>query len=275
MAAVHSISAHAEALFKIGPLPVTNSMVVTWIVTIGLVLLVRAASKNMKLVPTGAQNFVEFLVESIYEMLEGIIGHQFIKRTFPFLATVLIFIAACNLTGLIPGFGTVGWGHMADHGFEVTRPVLRPANADVNMTAAMSATFLVLFCVWYYQAQGFFGALGHLFAPKGGVIPKSGILRYIVGFPLVTIFIFVGLLEVISIFLVRPFGLSIRLFGNIYAGDNLLEAMNHILPAPWSAIAMLPFYFLELLVAVVQAMVFMLLCAAFTAAAVMHEEEGH
>lgn len=268
MAVAHSILPHAEPLFNIGPLPVTNSMVVTWIVTLGLVLLVRAASKNMKLVPTGVQNFVEFLVESIYEMLEGIVGHDFIRRTFPFLATVLIFIAACNLTGLLPGFGTIGWGEASAHGFEVTKPVLRPANADINMTGAMAMTFLVLFCVWYYQAQGFMGAVKHMFAPKGGMTGFLGAVMW-------PIFIFVGLLEMISIFLVRPFGLSIRLFGNIFAGDNLLEAMNHIVPAPWSAITMLPFYFLELLVAVVQAMVFMLLCAAFTAAAVMHEEEGH
>ena len=269
MTAEHfTIPTSAEPLFHIGPLPVTNSMVVAWMVALGLILLVQAGTKKVQLLPGGLQNFLEFVVESLYSMLEGIIGPDFVRRTFPFLATVFIFILACNWTGLIPGFATIGWGHATEHGFEVTRPLLRPANADVNMTASMALTFTVLWCVWYYQAHGFVGALKHLFGPKGGM---GGYILIV----LVPIFLFVGLLEVVSIFFVRPLGLTIRLYGNIYAGDNLLEAMSNIIPAPWSAITMLPFYFLELIVGIVQALVFMLLCAAFTTAAVMHEEEGH
>ncbi len=268
MAVEHSIPTSAESLFALGPLPVTNSMVVAWTVALALILLVQVGTRKVQLLPGGLQNFLEFVVEGLHSLLEGIIGPAFVKRTFPFLATVFIFILACNWTGLIPGFATIGWGHATEHGFEVTRPLLRPANADVNMTASMALTFTVLWCVWYYQAQGFVGAFKHLFAPKGGM---TGFIFVV----LVPIFFFVGLLELVSIFFVRPLGLTIRLFGNIYAGDNLLEAMGNIIPAPWSAIAMLPFYFLELIVGFVQALVFMLLCAAFTTAAVMHEDEGH
>ena len=268
MAAEHAIPTAAEALFNIGPLPVTNSMVVAWVVALGLIAVVQLGTRKVQLLPGGLQNFLEFVVESLHDLLEGIIGPHFVKRTFPFMATVFIFILCCNWSGLIPGFATIGWGHAGEHGFEVTRPLLRPANADVNMTATMALTFTILWCVWYYQAHGFVGALKHLFAPKGGM--RGAILVV-----LVPIFIFVGLLEMVSIFFVRPLGLTIRLYGNIYAGDNLLEAMSNIIPAPWSAITMLPFYFLELIVGIVQALVFMLLCAAFTTAAVMHEEEGH
>jgi F-type H+-transporting ATPase subunit a len=74
---------------------------------------------------------------------------------------------------------------------------------------------------------------------------------------------------------VRPLGLTVRLFGNIDAGDSLLEAMGGVLAFPFNVLTLLPFYFLELLVGIVQALVFMLLCAAFTTAAIMHEEEGH
>jgi F-type H+-transporting ATPase subunit a len=268
MAAEHSIPTFAEPLFNIGPLPVTNSMVVTWAVTLGLIVLVRAGTRNLQLRPTGLQNVLEFIVESLFKLLEGIIGHDFARRTFPFLATVFLFILVCNWTGLIPGFGTIGWGHPGPHGFEVTRPLLRPSNADVNMTMAMALTFTVLWCVWYVQAQGPVGAIKHLFAPKGGMKGAGW-------WALLLVFVFVGLLEMVSIFFVRPLGLTVRLFGNIYAGDNLLEAMGHLVPPPLSIVTLLPFYFLELLVGIVQALVFMLLCASFTAAAVMHEEEEH
>jgi F-type H+-transporting ATPase subunit a len=136
------------------------------------------------------------------------------------------------------------------------------------MTMSMAVTFTVLWLFWYYKAHGAVGALKHLFAPKGGM--RGAILIV-----LVPVFMFVGVLELISIFFVRPLGLSVRLFGNVFAGDNLLEAMNHIVKFPLDVLALLPFYFLELLVGIVQALVFMLLCAAFTTAAIMHEEEGH
>lgn len=268
MAAGHVIPTHAEPLFNIGGLPVTNSMVVTWVVTLAIVLVVQAATRRIKLVPSGAQNVLEFVVESLYEMLEGIIGSHFVRRTFPFLATVFIFILCCNWTGLIPGFGSIGWGQATEHGFHVGLPLLRPTNADVNMTMSMAVTFTVLWIGWFVQAQGVGGAFKHLFAPQGGM--KGAILVV-----LVPIFIFVGLLEVVSIVFVRPLGLTVRLFGNIYAGDSLLEAMAGVLRFPWNVLTLLPFYFMELLVGIVQALVFMLLCAAFTTAAIMHEEEGH
>ncbi|MCX7825203.1 MAG: F0F1 ATP synthase subunit A [Verrucomicrobiae bacterium] len=268
MATEHSIPTFAEPLFNLGPLPVTNSMVVTWAVALGLVAVVRIGTRRLQLVPSGLQNFLEFVVESVYGMLESIIGPQFVRRTFPFLATLFIFILACNWTGLIPGFGTIGWGETGEHGFRVLKPLLRPTNADLNMTLAMALTFTVLWVFWYYQAHGAAGALKHLFAPKGG-------MRGFILVVLVPVFIFVGLLELISVFFVRPLGLTVRLYGNIFAGDNILEAMNHILPFPLDVLTLLPFYFLELLVGVVQALVFMLLCASFTTAAIMHEEEGH
>ncbi|MBM3890419.1 MAG: F0F1 ATP synthase subunit A, partial [Verrucomicrobia bacterium] len=249
-------------------LPVTNSMVVTWAVALALVVVVQLGTRRLQLVPSGLQNFLEFVVESVYEMLESIIGPQFVRRTFPFLATIFIFILSCNWTGLIPGFGTIGWGVTGEHGFRVLKPLLRPSNADLNMTLSMALTFTVLWVYWYFKAHGPLGALKHLFAPKGG-------MRGVILVVLVPVFIFVGLLELISVFFVRPLGLTVRLYGNIFAGDNILEAMNHIVPFPLDVLTLFPFYLLELLVGIVQALVFMLLCASFTTAAIMHEEEGH
>ena len=90
---------------------ITNSMVVSWIVAIGLIIFARVATRDMKGVPGGAQNLLEWLVEGLYGFLESIIGPHLVKRTFWFLATIFIFILSANWFGLIPGVGTIGWGH--------------------------------------------------------------------------------------------------------------------------------------------------------------------
>src|SRR5258706_1816582 len=95
----------ATEIGRIGQFPVTNSMVVTWIVAIGLIIFAQIATRNMKEIPSGAQNFWEWMVESLYDFLEGIIDHDLVKKTFWFFASVFIFILFANWIGLIPGFG--------------------------------------------------------------------------------------------------------------------------------------------------------------------------
>jgi F-type H+-transporting ATPase subunit a len=252
----------AQALGRPGGF-VTNSMLVTWIVAVGVILFARFATRNIQKVPAGAQNFWEWLVESLYGLLEGVIGPGLVKKTFWFFATIFIFILATNWFGLIPGVGTVGWGVQGEHGFEVTRPLLRGGNADLNMTLAMAMTFFGLWIIWALQANGVKGFLLHLFGPKGDA---TGLLKWL----LALIFFLVGFLEVVSI-LFRPVSLSFRLYGNIFAGENMLEAMARLVPGlGW--LLPVPFYFLELLVGLVQALVFMLLTAVFTMLICLHEE---
>jgi F-type H+-transporting ATPase subunit a len=247
---------------------ITNSMIVTWIVAALLIVAAQAATRNVKLVPSGAQNFWEWLVEGVYGLLEGIVGADLVKKTFWFFATIFIFILATNWAGLIPGVGTIGWGHQTPDGFMVTNPVFRGGNADLNMTAAMSMIFFVLWTVWALQANGVKGFILHMFGPKGD---STGFLKIL----MILVFIFVGFLEVISIAF-RPISLSFRLFGNIFAGENMLESMAHLAGPIWGAILPIPFYFLELLVGLVQALVFMLLTAVFTMLICMHDDEhGH
>jgi len=250
-------------LIKIGNFAVTNSMLVTWIVAAGIIVFAQIATRRIKPIPSGIQNFWEWLVESLYNFLENIIGRELVGKTFWFFATLFIFILFVNWFGLIPGVGTIGWGH---HGpitgvFHVDRPLLRGGNADLNMTTAMAAIFFVLWFVWAIQAQGVGGFLKHLFAPKG---ETSGILKILMIF----IFFAVGWLEVVSI-LFRPIALSFRLFGNIYAGESILEALSSMIPALGWLIP-IPFYFLEVLVGFVQALVFMLLTAVFTLLIAQH-----
>jgi len=134
---------------------------------------------------------------------------------------------------------------------------------DLNLTLAMALVFFVCWVVWALQEIGPVGFAKELFAPKGD---STGLLKVLMIF----IFFAVGCLEIISI-LFRPVSLSFRLYGNIFAGENMLEAMSTIVPAlNW--LLPVPLYFLELLVGIVQALVFMLLTAVFTMLICQHEE---
>jgi F-type H+-transporting ATPase subunit a len=260
----HGLPADAPRIGRSGGAFVTSSMVVTWTVGLGLILFARYATRRMQMAPTGAQNFLEWLVETLYEFLEGIIGSELVKRTFWFFATVFIFILFTNWAGLIPGIGTIGWGKTGEHGFEISTPLLRGGNADLNMTAAMSMIFFVCWIIWAVQSVGVTGIFKDLFGPKGDTTGPLKVLMIIV-------FFLVGFLEVLSI-LFRPISLSFRLYGNIFAGENMLESMARLVPGlGW--LLPVPFYFMELLVGIVQALVFMLLTAVFTMLICMHQEE--
>jgi F-type H+-transporting ATPase subunit a len=262
------LPAAAPVILDLGFFKVTNSMVVTWTVAVLLIVLAQAATRNLKQVPEGLQNFWEWLVESLHDFLEGIVGSDLVKQTFWFFATVFIFILASNWFGLIPGVGTIGWGHPDASGslHHISEPVLRGVNADLNMTLAMSMVFFVCWTYWALKANGPAGFILHIFGPKGDT---TGLLKVL----MIAVFVLVGVLEVVSI-LFRPVSLSFRLFGNIFAGENMLETMTTL--GGWSAgwLLPIPFYFMELLVGLVQALVFMLLTSVFTLLICQHEE-GH
>jgi len=263
----HGLTPNAPVLTKIGPLSITNSMVVTWVVALGIIIIAQVATRNVKLIPSGLQNFVEYLVEGLYGFFESIVGKHMVKQTFWFFATIFIFILFTNWFGLLPGMGTVGWAEAGHHNEHISEPLMRGVNADLNMTLAMAAMFMVLWLFWSLQALGVGGFLGHIFNVKG-----HGVGFF--GFFLVIVFIFVGLIEVVSIG-VRPVALTFRLYGNIFAGENILETVMNLGGPYFGWLAVLPFYFLEILVGLVQALVFALLTSVFTALMCEHHDEEH
>ncbi len=247
-------------------IPISNSMIMVWIVAALIILVAQMATREVKIVPEGLQNFVEMLVEGMYDFFKDILGDHMVKKTFWFFCTVFIFILFSNWFGLIPGLGTIGFGHEeAGHGFKVTEPLLRGVNADLNMTASMALLFFFLWTVWSLQELGPGGFAGHIFQVKGH---GKGFM----GFFLVAVFIFVGGIEIVSI-CVRPVALMFRLYGNIFAGENILESIMHMGGPILGGIFVLPFYALELLVGLVQAMVFALLTSVFTALMCEHHDE--
>jgi F-type H+-transporting ATPase subunit a len=242
---------------------ITNSMLVSWAVALGLIIFAQVATRHMRRIPQGAQNFWEWMVGGLSNFLEGIIGPHLTRRTFWYFATVFIFILFCNWIGLIPGVGTIGWNVRFSDGHTEWRPLLRGVNADLNMTLAMALVFFACWIIWSMQEVGPVGFVKELFAPKG---ESTGLLKVV----LIVVFLAAGLIEIISI-LFRPVSLGFRLYGNIFAGENMLETMSRLIPGlGW--LLPIPFYFMELLVGLVQALVFMLLTAVFTLLMCQHEE---
>jgi F-type H+-transporting ATPase subunit a len=252
----------------------TNSSLVA-LTVLGVILwFSRRATTNMQLVPHPSQNLFEFIVEFFYGQVESIVGPKLAPKSFPLLATLFIFILVSNWFGLLPGVGTIGWGE--GHGSlvlsEVDRPLLRPPTADLNMNVGMA---LIVFVVWGWltiREVGVWGFLKHNFGPKGG-------LTGIMGAIMVVIFFFVGLIELLSI-LLRNVTLPMRLYGNIFAGETVLHTMSSIMDAKGPVVSFLgsvllplPFYFMELLVGLLQAMVFTLLTAVYIKLSTTHDDE--
>jgi len=278
-----SVPLNAEPVWADAPVPfaeyITNSIVTTFIVILFVLWFARGATRHMQMVPGQRQNLFEALIEGLYVMLEGIVGKHMIKKTFGFFASVFIFLIFSNWFGLIPGVGSIGWGPSTGGFMSVSvveEPLLRPGSADLNLTLGLAAVSMVLWFIWSVREVGFVGLIQHIFAPKGGM---TGVL----GAVLVPVFLVVGLFELISIS-TRLLSLSLRLFGNIYAGENILGMMITIgrefgLGPVGSAIASviipIPFYVLEFGVGALQAFVFMLLCAVYVQLTTTHEEGSH
>ena len=262
--AEHGVSPQALELVPF----VTNSIFVGLIVLALVYWFVSGATKNMSLIPHGKQNFAESVIEFLYSQVESIVGKKVAPSAFPLLATLFLFILVSNWFGLLPGVGTIGWGEGSMWATEVEKPLFRPVTADLNATLGMT---LIVFVVWTYltvRETGVWGFLVHTFGPKGG-------LKGIMGLVMVFIFFAVGLIEVFSI-LLRNLTLPMRLYGNIYAGENVLHTMsamagNNIL---LKVLFQLPFYFMELLVGVLQAMVFTLLTSVYIKLSTEHDEHG-
>lgn len=233
MAEVH-VTLAAEKLFDIGFLPVTNTLLTTWLVTAILIAFAFAATKKVSLVPTGLQNVAEAIVEPLQDLVSSLAGNKS-KVFLPIVGSFFFFILFGNYFGLLPGIGSIGFHR--DHTFI---PFLRTINSDLNTTAAL--------------------AIVSLLATHFLAIKYLGVTSYIAKWiSLNPIMLFVGFLEIIGEF-TKVVSLSFRLFGNIYAGEVVLHTATLNV---FAYIVPIPFYFLELLVGFIQALIFSILTLVF------------
>jgi len=254
------VSAKAEVLFNVGPLPVTNSMVTSWLVAIVLIVLIRLAVRKPTLVPSKGQAIVESLVQGILDLISPIVGSKVARPAFPLLVCLFIFILTQNWSGLFPGVGTL---FMRNHEGEWLE-LVRPGNADMNGTVALA---LVSTAGWLYFIMRYAGpklVLLDLFGNKADRKEIPAAIYYFLFF----VFFAVGIIEVISI-VFRPVSLSFRLFGNVFGGENLIHAMSGL--SRWGL--PIPFYFLEILIGFVQALVFTLLSSVYIGLICNHGDE--
>jgi len=237
-------------------------MITAWISTAVLFGLFFIGTRNMKLVPTGLQNFLELIVEAAANFIEDPAGEKHGRWFFPVCTTIFLFVVANAWVSLIPGFETI-----SIHG----EPLLRSANTDLNIPAALAVVSFCFVEYWGFKAKGIsylktffhFGPLcqavkliftGNIKAGAGGLL--NGVVA-----------IFAGLLEILS-HLIRMMSFTFRLFGNMTAGMILVMIMLFLVPWVLPTI----FYGMEAFFGFVQAMIFGGLTLGFACAAVMEEE---
>ncbi len=237
---------------------ITNSMVTGWTVSTLLILLVLWLVGKPSVLPSKGQAVIESLIEALRELFEPIVGKHAFPIAFPLLVTFFIFILFHNWMGLFPGVGTIGWGHDTAHGFHITSPLIRPHNSDFNGTIALSAISFGAWAIIVFKIAGPRVILIDLFGNKA---EKSETPGWLYPF-LAIVFLLVGCIEVFSIF-IRPFTLSVRLFGNVFGGENLLHGTGFFFI----------FYFMELLVGLIQALVFTLLTSVYIGLLCNHGED--
>ncbi|HEX7171111.1 MAG TPA: F0F1 ATP synthase subunit A [Candidatus Limnocylindria bacterium] len=245
------VAIKGEELFHLGPIAVTNSMVGTLIATVFLASLAFWASRNSTVVPGRLQGFLEFPLE----FLGGVIKAQHPTRwraILPPIITIFLLVLAANYVGLLPGVGTIGL-HVVEDGHEATAPVIRPASADLNFTLALALIAFVLFVSWGIRANGLRGYLKETFVANPPYMT-----------PLMTPIHIVSELS-------RIISLSMRLFGNIFAGEILLAVMLALTFAVVPAI----FLGLEAIFGAVQALVFALLTLTYITLATAGHGGGH
>lgn len=242
------ISLTAEHLFNIGNiLPVTNSLLTSWVVMVLLVIFSFLMTRKLSLVPGNLQSIGEILIEGLESLFSSVL-HEKTKLFFPLLATYFIYIISLNWAGLLPGVGTIGIEKIED-GYKAFVPLFRAGTADLNTTLALS-----LVAVLIIQISG---------------IKTLGVsyLKKFINFSNPIMF-FVGILELISEFS-KIISFTFRLFGNIFAGEVLLTVIAFLMPI----IVPLPFLGLELFVGFIQALVFSMLTCVFLSLATV--KEGH
>lgn len=251
MAEIHIPGFAPEVIAHIGPVAITNTMINAWLALIILLGVGLFLSRRLRTSPGKFQNGAEYILEILQEYFDQVTGSREKTRRFlPIVGSVFFFILLSNWMGLLPGTGSI-----TVHG----HPLLRPANTDLNLTVAMALVSVISSHLFAFGAIGFF-AHANKFIQIGTVI-KSIQKGPIAIFTALVEFV-VGIIEVIGE-AAKVLSLSLRLFGNIFAGEVLISVISGLV----GAIVPAPFMMLEILVGLIQAAVFSMLTLVYLSVA--------
>ena len=229
---MQEISLKAEELFKIGSFAVTNSLFLTFAVSLILIALAFIIYKKINIIPGKLQGGAEMAIESFLDLMGSTLGSkEKAEKHLPLIITIFIFILASNLLGIFPGVGSF----TINHGINKV-PLFRSPAADLNFTLAFAVISVVVTNILGMMAVGVLPHMRKFFNFKNPIT------------------FFIGILEIVSEF-AKIISLSFRLFGNVFAGEVLLTIIFFLAPY----FIPLPFLFLELFVGLIQAFLFAML----------------
>ena len=239
------ISIHAEELWRIGGMAVTNSLLLAVMATLSIIAGSAILMRKLAVVPGVLQNSIEAVFEGALSLMDEVLGERTKSEKYlPLVLTIFLFVLASNWLGLFPGIGSF----IVRHGNE-SIPLLRSPSADLNFTLA-----LAIISVIATNAIGI-GTLGAVRHAKK-FVNVNGFVDF-----------FVGILELISEF-VRIASFSFRLFGNIFAGEVLLIVAQFFVPY----ILPVPFILMEIFFGLIQAFIFAMLTLVFISIAIDEHE---
>ena len=258
----------SEPVLHVGHFSITNTLIASWLTILVLVGFSIFLARKMKLIPGRRQGLVEVLVEGLLNFVEGIAGKKHARMLFPGVATIFVYVIFNAYLALLPIFGTIGIHH--EHEFVA---IFRAANTDVNVPLSIALMSFFFVESWGMRAIGvshylgefinvrqFLQGLKELFTGK----IKTGPMNIVFGF----ISLFVGILEIFSHF-TRMLSFTFRLFGNMTAGEILILVSCFLIPLVFT----IPFYGLELLIGMIQALIFSGLTLVFGTIAISPHEE--
>jgi F-type H+-transporting ATPase subunit a len=277
----------------LGPIYITNTFITAWITILTLVIFFFFATRKLKLIPKGIQNFAETVIEVLLNFVEGVAGKENGRRFFPIVASIFLFVLMNAWIALLPVFNVIGRGGPTTEvsnnllhafvpslfpnyqGFVVTVPILRSANTDINVPLMLALVSFL--CVEYWGATslgvrtylGKFFRFGQLLQGLGQLVKgkvKSAITTILYG----AIDAFVGGLELLSEF-VRIISFTFRLFGNMIGGEVLVLTVPFLIP--WVVASVV--YGLETFLGLIQAVIFAVLTLVFAVMAVSKPESEH
>jgi len=263
----HEITLFAEPVAHIGNFTITNALLTSWVVVGIIVVLSLVLRLRLKEVPGKLQNLFEIVVDGALSLCDQVTNSRALSiKIFPIAISVFFFVLINNWLGLLPIAG-LGILERGEHGLAFI-PFLRGGTADINTTIALAVMAVVGANIFGIFSIGLWKTFNKYVNLKvlGGIFTK--VRRDPAVLIVAPITFFVGLIEIISEF-AKIASLSFRLFGNVFAGEVLLASMAALV----AYVVPIPFLFLEILVGVIQALIFsILLVVYFTISATDHDE---